>query len=43
MVGCSAFAGKTFEQFTMDQYVVAYGYRSGKRLAMLSQAGLAHE
>lgn len=42
LVGCASFK-KQSGNFTFDEYVVAYGARSGKRLAMLSSVGFSFE
>lgn len=39
-LGCTAFNGKPIEN---ADYVVVYGYRSGKRLAMLTSVGVSYE
>jgi hypothetical protein len=42
LLACSAF-GRTPDQMDNSQYVVIYGARSGKRLAMLSSVGVTFE
>jgi hypothetical protein len=42
LVGCAAF-GKQPADFGTSEYVVAYGYRSGQRLGMLSDLGMKYD
>lgn len=42
LVACDAF-GKREADLGVSEYVVAYGYRSGKRLAMLTEYGIDYE
>jgi hypothetical protein len=43
MLLCSAFNGRSMAQVEPMDYVVVYGWRSGKRLALLGSAGLKFE
>jgi hypothetical protein len=43
IVACTAYGGRTPAQLSAGDYVVAYGYRSGKRLGMASKAGVTLE
>jgi hypothetical protein len=43
MLGCAAFGRKLRDFETLDQFVVVYGSRSGKRLAMGSELGINFE
>lgn len=42
-VACQTFGGRSLEQLDADQYAVVYGYRSGRRLALASSAGVGLE
>lgn len=42
LVACDAF-GKREGDLDLSEYVVAYGFRSGKRLAMLTEFGVAYD
>lgn len=43
MLFCTTYDGKSFAQGAAMDYVVIYGYRSGKKLAMLSSVGMDFE
>jgi hypothetical protein len=42
-LGCAAFGGKAPRQYTHGEYTVAYGARSGKKLAQMSEYGMKFE